>query len=72
MISVFDIQKLRGFLRDFYALTQIRIMVYDDQFRELCAYPEERSPICQQIRKNLRADDACRACDRASTPATQD
>ena len=69
MISVFDIQKLRGFLRDFYALTQIRIMVYDDQFRELCAYPEERSPICQQIRKNLRADDACRACDRAACKA---
>lgn len=51
MISVFDIQKLRGFLRDFYALTQIRIMVYDDQFRELCAYPEERSPSANRYGK---------------------
>ena len=63
MISVFDLEKLGQLLKDFYTLTKIRIMVYDDQFRELCSFPEQRAPICQLIRTNLHADEACRNCD---------
>lgn len=64
MISVFDLEKLRELLKDFYMLTQIRIMVYDVNFYELCSYPEQRAPICQMIRQNLQADEACMSCDR--------
>jgi len=66
MISVFDLEKLRPLLKDFYLLTKIRIMVYDENFRDLCSYPEQRAPICRLIRTNLRADEACRQCDTAA------
>lgn len=69
MISVFDVKKLTGLLKDFYELTKIRIVVYDDRFQELCAYPEERAPICRLIRTNLQADEACMGCDRAACTA---
>lgn len=69
MISVFDVEKLRELLKDFYALTKIRIMVYDENFRELCSFPEQRAPICQLIRTNLQADEACRNCDAAACRA---
>ena len=37
MISVFDVEKLRELLKDFYAITHIRITVFDDSMRELVA-----------------------------------
>lgn len=64
MISVFDLKKLEELLKDFYNLTQIRIMVYNADFEELCSYPEQRAAICQMIRMDLRADEACMRCDR--------
>ncbi len=69
MISVFDLEKLRPLLQDFYTLTKIRITVYDENFRELCSFPEQRAPICQLIRTNLQADEACRNCDAAACRA---
>ena len=64
MISVFDLEKLQELLKDFYMLTRIRIMVYNADFEELCSYPEQRAPICQMIRCNLQADEACMRCDK--------
>lgn len=64
MISVFDIEKLQELLKDFYMLTQIRIMVYNADFEELCSYPQQRAPICELIRCNLQADEACMRCDK--------
>ena len=72
MISVFDIEKLKDLLKDFYMLTSIRIMVYDADFHELCSYPEERVSVCRIIRNNLHADEACMRCDKeASLAATR-
>ena len=31
MISVFDVEKLKKLLKDFYAITGIRITVFDDR-----------------------------------------
>lgn len=64
MISVFDLEKLKDLLKDFYMLTKIRIMVYDADFQELCSYPEERVSVCRIIRNNLQADEACMRCDK--------
>ena len=41
MISVFDMENLQKLLKDFYAITGIRITVFDDRMRELAAYPEK-------------------------------
>ncbi len=64
MISTFNLRKLNDLLKDFYTLTQIRITVFDDTFKELTAYPEHIAPFCQIIRTSQEALDACLCCDK--------
>lgn len=52
--------------RDFYALTQIRIVLLDNDFQEILAYPEERVSFCAQLRSDPQFDRKCALCDRAS------
>lgn len=64
MISVFDAEKLQKLLKDFYAITGIRITVFDDSMRELVAYPEQVAPYCALIRESAEGLKACKQCDR--------
>ncbi len=64
MISIFDLEKLRGLLKDFYAITRIRITVFDENLTELVSYPEKVAPYCAVIRGTSMGFDACMACDR--------
>lgn len=63
MISTFDLNKLNSLLEDFYNLTQIRITVFDDQFRELASYPENIAGFCQIIRTDEKGFKQCKKCD---------
>ncbi len=67
MFSTFNIEKLNALLEDFYNLTQIRITIFDDHFHELTSYPREIAPICQYIRQNPAAAEACRLSDRQAS-----
>lgn len=64
MISTFNLRKLNDLLKDFYTLTQIRITVFDDTFKELTAYPEHIASFCQVIRTSPDARKACARCDK--------
>lgn len=64
MISVFDLEKLLEVLKDFHRITSIRIAVFDEQFRELIAYPEERPAFCRMIRSCEAGRRACAQCDQ--------
>ena len=64
MISVFDVEKLKKLLKDFYAITGIRITVFDDSMRELVAYPTPVAPYCALIRESMEGLKACMKCDR--------
>ncbi len=64
MISIFNIEKLRGLLKDFYAISHIRITLFDENLTELVSYPDEVAPYCALIRGTSRGFDACMACDR--------
>lgn len=63
MRPVFDFDKLNALLRDFYELTQIRITVFDSNFRELTYVPGTYTPLCALLRAS-GAENACRACDQ--------
>lgn len=63
MISTFNLIKLNSLLEDFYKLTNIRITVFDENFHELAAYPEQLTPFCRIIRTDEKAWDKCRKCD---------
>jgi len=64
MISIFDLEKLRGLLRDFYEISHIRITVFDENRDELVSYPEDVAPYCAVIRGTLQGFEACMRCDR--------
>lgn len=64
MISIFDLEKLRGLLKDFYAISHIRITFFDENLNELVSYPEKVAPYCAVIRGTSKGFDACMACDR--------
>ena len=66
VVSVFDVEKLRALLKDFYAISRLRITVFDENLSELVSYPEQVAPWCAVIRGTPRGFDACRACDRAA------
>ena len=63
MISTFNLTKLHSLLMDFHNLTQIRITVFDDTFRELAAYPQERASFCRIIRTDPKGSRECMRCD---------
>ena len=64
MISIFDLEKLSGLLKDFYEISHIRITVFDENLTELVSYPERVAPYCAVIRGTSKGFDACMACDR--------
>lgn len=66
MTPIFNLDKLQSLLHDFYALAQIRITIFDDQFHELTAYPQTLPRFCRMVRSSARGIDACAGCDRAA------
>ncbi len=69
MSSVFDAEKLRELLKDFYAITGIRITVFDDSLRELVSYPSRIPSYCSLIRESTEGRKACMDCDREACHA---
>ncbi|VBB04934.1 transcription regulator hth arac- type [Lucifera butyrica] len=59
MLSKFDIPKLEELLADFYTLTQVRIVVFDDNFIEIASYPSNPCSFCKIIRKDKLANRHC-------------
>lgn len=62
MVSSFNITQLKKLLRDFYVITQIRITVFDENFHEIVAYPDNIPLFCRLIR-TYDSGENCRLCD---------
>lgn len=71
MVSTFNLVKLESLLKDFYNLTQIRITVFDENFKELIAYPTHPAPPCQIIRSDPAALKNCIHCDQNACAAAR-
>lgn len=52
-------------MRDFYTLTKLRIVIFDADFRELLAYPQDRVAFCQLLRQKPEGEAKCSASDKA-------
>lgn len=63
MISIYNLTKLHSLLQDFYNITKIRITVFDDNFKEIAAYPNELPTFCKLIRSNSIGLNKCIECD---------
>lgn len=64
MNFIIDKDKLQNLLRDFYTLTGIRIVVFDNDFSEIACYPNHHSTYCELLRKDKGAKEKCSICDR--------
>lgn len=64
MNLLFNISDLKELLKNFYTLTKIRIVIFDDSFHELASYPARHSSYCRLIRSDPKADSKCIACDQ--------
>ena len=64
MISSFNLSELQSLLKDFYTLTQIKIVIYDENFNLLAAYPEGMSDFCTLIHEDPSGAKACKQCNK--------
>lgn len=59
-----DIEELKNAIIDFYNITGIMIVIYDENFNQIFGYPSYNSPFCHLIRKSLELCEKCSECDR--------
>lgn len=62
----FDKGQLLEYLKSFYSLTHMRVVLFDSQSQEICSYPEEDSPFCQAIQKDLGLREKCLESNKIS------
>lgn len=56
--------RLLKLLEDFYVLSGVRIVIFDDSFRELLSYPTQPVEFCALLKENTAARRRCEDCDR--------
>ena len=59
-----DTQKLKDVLILFHTLTGIRLVIYDDEFQKIMAYPEEKCAFCRQMRNTPELRIKCLNSDK--------
>ena len=69
---IYDRQELMYLLKQVYILTQLRIAVFDSNFRETVSYPQQTAPICRWIASSELGYEACLNCDRQALAAVKE
>ena len=59
-----DVENLRLLMEDFYLLSGVRMVLFDEEEKEVLSYPEQGVPFCREMRKDLRFLARCKDCDR--------
>lgn len=62
----FNREQLMELMRDFYTLSGIRIVLFDDEYQELLSYPEQPCCFCQMMKGNAETRELCDASDAHS------
>ncbi len=61
-----DTGQLQALLRDFHTLTGIRIVIFDEEYREILGYPARHSPFCTLMKANGLTRALCAKSDARS------
>ena len=64
MRTVFDSEELLVLLRDFYELTGLRTVVFDEWGVDILSYPGELPQYCRLVRASAAGEMGCRVCDQ--------
>ena len=60
-LNTYNLSKV---LRDYYTVTHIRSVIFDENLQELIAYPPEKEAFCHKICSDPVLSQKCDACDR--------
>lgn len=60
----YNLQQLRNATIDFYNLTGLLIVLYDESFNIVHCYPKKLSPFCTEVRRSGLLFEKCMQCDR--------
>ena len=63
---IFDKEKLLILLRDFYELTGLRTVIFDEWGMDILSYPQELPAYCRLIRQTPEGELGCRHCDQTA------
>lgn len=63
MTLLFQDKELMELMQDFYVLTGIKIVLFDENYTELISYPLDKKTFCMHMRENPQFNEKCRACD---------
>ncbi len=64
MNIIFDTEKLEEIMKNFYTLTKIRIVMFDDDFNKIMSVPNDDSGFCGELKKNNEFNSLCKFCDK--------
>lgn len=64
MRAVFDKDELLVLLRDFYELSGIRAVIFDEWGMDMLSYPGELPAFCRLVRSTPQGQTGCRICDQ--------
>lgn len=62
----FNETQLLELMKDFYTLTGIRIVLFDDEYQELLSYPAQNCEFCTRIKNNEKTQRFCTESDQHS------
>ena len=71
MRAVFDKGELLVLLRDFYQLTGLRTVVFDEWGMDILSYPPELPAYCRLVRGTPDGEQGCRLCDQKACRQAQ-
>jgi len=64
-----NVEKLKDLMRDFYILTNIKIVIFDDQYNEILGYPDTHNAFCDIMQKNELSTKQCQVSNYNSFQA---
>lgn len=63
MALLFQDKELMSLMQDFYILTGIKIVLFDENYTELISYPLDKKTFCMHMRENREFNAKCNLCD---------
>lgn len=66
MIAHLDTDELAALLKDFHLLTGIKIVVFDEDYQEVIAWPDSHCPFCQKMQDTPLCLEKCMESNRQS------
>jgi len=59
-----ELEKLKDLLSNFYKLTKVRFVIFDEEFNKIIGYPEESCSFCALVKSIPELKEKCRNNDR--------